>query len=197
MTARWLMDNGYLTPVEIEAYEIKETCKEEFPDYASERSFLAKNQDRMEVIADLIINRCEKYGNTLVLVSSIQFGEKLAAMIDGAVFLYGATDTDTRKEHYDLFETEENLIRIATYGIASTGISIDRIMCLVMIDSGKSYIRAIQTIGRSLRQADGKLIAYVCDVHSNLKWSRKHYKERKKHYNEAEYPIIGEYKLKV
>ena len=197
LSARWLMDNGYLTPVEIEAYEIKEANKEEFPDYASERSYLTKNKDRLELIADLVINRCEKYGNTLVLVSSIQFGERLAELIDGAVFLYGGTDTDTRREHYDLFETETNLIRIATFGIASTGISIDRIMCLMMIDSGKSYIQCIQTIGRSLRQADGKMIAYVCDVYSNLKWSLKHWKERKKHYKEAEYPIISEHKLKV
>jgi hypothetical protein len=197
MTARWLMDNEYLTPVEIETFKLKEKEKQDFPDYSAERSYLTKNKDRLEVLADLIIHKCEQYGNTLVLVSSVQFGEKLASLIDGAVFLYGATDTATRKENYDLFETDDGIIRIATYGIASTGISIDRMMCLMMIDAGKSYIRAIQSIGRCLRQAEGKFIAHVCDVYSSLKWSTKHFKERKKYYIESEYPITGEFDVKI
>jgi len=197
MSARWLMDNGYLTPVEIETFEIKEKAKENFPDYSAEKSYLAKNNDRLDVLADLIINQCEKYGNTLVLVNSIQFGEKLANMIEGAVFLHGGTSNDDRKEHYDMFETEHNLIVIATFGIASTGISIDRVMNLMMIDAGKSFVRAIQSIGRSLRQSDDKDIAHVADVYSSLKWSKKHFKDRVKYYKEAEYPIVGEYSLKV
>lgn len=197
MSARWLMDNGYLTPVEIESFEIKEKAKENFPDYSAEKSYLAKNNDRLDVLADLIINQCEKYGNTLVLVNSIQFGEKLANMIEGAVFLHGGTSTDDRKEHYDMFETEHSLIIIATFGIASTGISIDRVMNLMMIDAGKSFVRAIQSIGRTLRQADDKDIAHVADVYSSLKWSKKHFKDRVKYYKEAEYPIVGEYSLKV
>ena len=196
-TSRWMMDNGFSTPVEIESYEMVEKRKEDFTDYNAEKAYLSRNKERLEVLADLIIDRCDAYGNTLVLVNSIQLGEQLANMIEGAVFLNGGTDTDTRKEHYDLFATEENLIRIATYGIASTGISIDRIMCLMMLDAGKSFVRAIQSIGRSLRQAEGKDIAHVIDVYSSLKWSKKHYKERRKYYLEVEYPITAENKLKI
>lgn len=197
MTSRWLMDNGFMPAVEIETYELIEKQKENFPDYGSEKSYLSKNTDRLDVLADLIINRCEKYGNTLVLVNSIQLGQKLAGAIEGAVFLSGETDTSTRKEHYDLFETDDGVIRIATYGIASTGISIDRLLCLLMIDPGKSFVRAIQSIGRSLRQAEGKEIAHVVDVYSSLKWSKKHFKERKGFYKEVDYPIISETKIKV
>jgi superfamily II DNA or RNA helicase len=196
MSSRWLMDNGYLTPVEIETFKIKERAKENFPDFAAERSYLAKNEHRLDLLADLIINRCDEYGNTLVLVPSVDFGKKLAATIDGAIFLSGATDNSVRKEHYDMFETEDRLIVIATYGIASTGISIDRVFNLMMIDPGKSFIRAIQTIGRSLRQAEGKDIAHVCDIYSDLKWSKKHFNERKKYYAEAEYPIVAHFDIK-
>lgn len=197
MNARWLMDNGYLTPVEIETILIKEKVSEDFPDYNAEKNYLIKNQNRIELLADLIINKCDEYGNTLVLVNSVQFGQKIADLIEGAVFLYGATDNDTRKEHYDLFETENGLIRIATYGIASTGISIDRVFNLMLVDPGVSFIKCIQSIGRSLRKADDKEKAHVCDVYSSLKWSKKHAKERLKYYKEAEYPVVNHLQIKM
>lgn len=197
MNARWLMDNEYLTPVEIETFMIKEKVKEDFPDYNAEKNYLIKNSDRIELLADLIITKCDQFGNTLVLVNSVQFGQKIADLIEGAVFLYGATDNDTRKEHYDMFETEDSLIRIATYGIASTGISIDRVFNLMMIDPGVSFTKCIQSIGRSLRKADDKEVAHVCDVYSSLKWSKKHARERIKYYKEAEYPVISSVEIKM
>jgi superfamily II DNA or RNA helicase len=196
MTARWLMDNGYLTPVEIETFKIKERAKENFPNYDAEKAYLTKNTDRLNLLADLIIAKCDEFGNTLVLVPSVSMGKKLANEITGAIFLSGETKNTDRKEQYDMFETEDNIIVIATYGIASTGISIDRVFHLMMVDSGKSYIRAIQTIGRSLRQAEGKNVAHVSDVYSDLKWSKKHFNERKKYYKELEYPVVRNFDIK-
>ena len=195
--AKWLMDNGYLTQVEIEQICLKQKDKESFPDYASERAYLSKNEPRMDVIADLIITKCQEYGNTLVLVNSISFGEKLAKMIDGAVFLYGATKKSERKNQYDQFEENDDIITIATSQIASTGISIDRIQCLILVDAGKSFITSIQSIGRSVRLAAGKTVAHVVDIFADLKWSKKHSKDRKKWYNEAEYPIVAEHQIKI
>jgi superfamily II DNA or RNA helicase len=151
----------------------------------------------MEKIADLIISQCATHGNTLVLVNSIPFGEKLASLIKGAVFLYGESPKDLRREHYEMFETQDDLIVIASSGIASTGISIDRVFCLMLIDAGKSFIKCIQSIGRGLRIGHDKDAVYVVDVHSKLKWARKHAKERQKHYADAGYPILKKLTLKV
>jgi superfamily II DNA or RNA helicase len=122
----------------------------------------------MEMIADLIISKCAEHGNTLVLTHSIKFGEKLASLIKDAVFLYGDSPSDLRKEHYDLFATRNDLIVIASSGIASTGISIDRVFCLMLVDAGKSYIKAIQSLGRGLRKGHDKNYVYVVDVHSKV-----------------------------
>jgi len=196
--AKWLMDNGYLAQVEIQPVELDETyVDEEFPDYASERAFLTKSPSRMEKIADIIISQCATNGNTLVLVNSIPFGEKLASLIKGAVFLYGESPKDLRKEHYDMFEEHDDLIVIASSGIASTGISIDRVFCLVLVDAGKSFIRAIQSIGRGLRVADDKKNLKAVDIYSKLKWSKKHAKDRNKYYLEAQYPVLKKISLKV
>lgn len=196
--AKWLMDNGYLAKVEIQPVEINEMyVDEEFPDYDAERSFLSKSTHRMEKIADLIISECATHGNTLVLVNSIPFGKKLAALIKGAVFLYGESSSDLRKEHYDMFADQDDLIVIASSGIASTGISIDRIFCMMLVDPGKSFIKAIQSIGRGLRKGHDKDFVHVVDVYSKLKFAKKHAKDRNKYYLEAQYPVLKKQVLKV
>ncbi len=55
------------------------------------------------------------------------------------------------------------------------------------IDVGKSFIRIIQTIGRGLRKAPDKDSVHVTDICSDLKYSKKHLRERAKYYNEAQY----------
>lgn len=196
--AKWLIDNGYLAKVEIQPVELNETYVDEnFPDYESEKAFLSKSPARMEMIADIIISQAAKYGNTLVLVNSIPFGEKLAKLIKGAVFLYGKSSKDLRKEHYEMFEQENDLIVIASSGIASTGISIDRVFCLCLVDAGKSFIKAIQSIGRGLRLGHDKDEVAVVDIFSKQKWAKKHFKDREKHYSEAQYPVLPIEKIKV
>ena len=190
ITARWLIDNGYLSELEIEPIEIRQENVEEFPDFGSEKTFLSKSEERLDVIADLICVKAEQFGNTLVLVNSVKMGEALQKRIKNSVFLYGATENDVRKENYDEFATEDDLIKIATFGIASTGISIDRIFCLFLIDAGKSYIKVIQSVGRGLRRAGDKNFVHVVDCHSNLKWSKKHVKERLKYFKTSNYPVL-------
>ena len=196
--AAWLIENGYLAKVQIQPIELNETyVDEEFPDYAAEKAFLSKSTSRMEMIANLIISQCAVHGNTLVLVNSIPFGEKLASLIKDAVFLYGESPKDLRKEHYVMFEEKDDIIVIASSGIASTGISIDRVFCLMMIDAGKSFIKAIQSIGRGLRKGHDKEAVHVVDVYSKQKWAKKHFKERSKHYSEAGYPILNRQTIKI
>jgi superfamily II DNA or RNA helicase len=197
ITAAELMKMGYLAQLEIEPVEIEDDVEEDFPDYSSEKAFLAKSPDRLDFMADLIIAKAERYGNTLVLVNSIKQGQQLQKLIKDSVFLHGADDTEVRAEWYSMFEKRDDLIVIATFGIASTGISIDRIFCEIMIDAGKAFIRCIQSIGRGLRMGHDKDRVHLVDVHSKLKWSKKHYRERVKYYKSAEYPVnkLVKYKL--
>jgi superfamily II DNA or RNA helicase len=196
--ASWLIEQGYLAKLAIQPLELNETyVEEEFPDYAAERAFVSRSRARLELIADIIVSMCAKHGNTLVLVNSILFGQRLAALIKDAVFLYGESPKDLRQEHYKLFEERDDLIVIASSGIASTGISIDRVFCLVMVDPMKSFIRAIQSIGRGLRRAKDKDMVHVVDLHSKLKWARKHWREREKYYKEAGYTVLKKLTVKV
>lgn len=190
ISAADLIRMGYLAQLNIEPVEIQENVDEEFADYTAERAFINRSPQRLDFIADLIIAKAQQYGNTLVLVNSIKQGKELQKLIKDSVFLHGTTDNDVRAEWYHMFEKTDDLIVIATFGIASTGISIDRIFCEFMIDAGKSFIKCIQSIGRGLRKAGDKERVHLVDVHSNLKWSKKHFRERKKYYTEAQYPVM-------
>lgn len=191
----WLIERGYLSTIEINVIETQDTLTE-FSDYTTEKTHLSRNEDRLSTIAHVISGLPAKHGNTMVLVNSIAQGQNLQAMIPNSIFLYGDTKTADRKEQYRQYADRDDLIVIATFGIASTGISIDRIFCLVFIDSGKSFIRSIQSAGRGLRKKGDKNHVVVYDIYSKLKFSKKHFKDRKKYYEEAKYPINGITKLK-
>lgn len=192
--AAWLIANGYLSTVEIEPVETQDDDPD-LPDYAAEKDYLAKQEDRLDKIAVDVIEQRDKFGNTMVLVNSITQGQLLQEKIPGSVFLYGGTGKKDRREQYSQYADRDDLIVIATFGIASTGISIDRIFCLYLVDAAKSFIRCIQSIGRGLRKSGDKNHVHVVDLHSKLKHSRKHFRDRKKYYAEASYPLAEVRKL--
>lgn len=195
--ASWLIANGYLSEILIEPVE---TIDEDpgLPDYASERSYLTKHEERNQAIADYIQELREKYGNTMVLVNtqSLQQGREIACLIPGAVYLDGNSKSADRWEQYAQYAERDDMIVIASAGIASTGLSIDRIFCLVMLDTGKSFVKCIQAVGRGLRKKGDKNKIFVVDLFSKLKYAKKHWKDRKQYYLDAEYPMTPVKKMK-
>lgn len=160
-----------------------------FPDWTAEKSFLQTEKDRLDWIAHYIeLKRDMGKGNVLCLVNGVRFGKKLTDMIDNAVFVHGKDRMKARKQIYGMFTEHDNLVVIATVHIASTGLDIPRIFNLMFIDVGKSFIRTIQTIGRGLRKAHDKDSVHVTDICSDLKYSKRHLRERIKFYKEAKYP---------
>lgn len=161
-----------------------------FPDFTAEKDYLHRNQTRIEYIADVIMmKRDERKGNVLCLVDSIKFGRKLAAAIPGAIFVNGQdVKQKDRKDIYDMFKDQDDLVVIATVHIAGTGLSINRIFNLFLVDIGKSFVRVIQAIGRGLRKAGDKNFVNVYDICSDLKYSKRHVTERLNYYKEAQYP---------
>lgn len=191
LPASTLMDEGYVSTVDVQIMQLHENHPDGyFPDFTAERSYLNTRKERIEWMADLIIQKSSlPKGNSLILVSSIAIGKKLQKLIPDSVFLNGADDATDRKVFYDMFETNDNMVVIATVQIAGTGLSIDRIFHLFLIDVGKSFTRVIQAIGRSLRMGIDKDHAYVWDICSTLKYSKKHLAIRAQYYKEAKYPF--------
>lgn len=158
-----------------------------FPDYAAESNWIKANPTRRRYIASLIESTTEKSGNSFVLVNSVPYGKKLAKEIPNAIFVHGVDDVEVRKQIFELFSTNDDVIVIATYKLASTGINIKRIFNLFLLDAGKSFIQVIQSIGRGLRKAADKTSVSIYDISSDLKYATKHFNERKKFYVEEKH----------
>ena len=163
----------------------------EFGSYAEEYKYLVTDDDRMIYISKLI-KEVSLTGNTLVLVNRIESGKFLENEIDDAVFVSGAVKTKDRKEEYDEIKTSTNKIIVATYGVAAVGINIPRIFNLVLLESGKSFTRVIQSIGRGIRKAEDKDFVQIWDITSTCKYAKRHLTERKKFYKDAKYPFTIE-----
>ena len=160
-----------------------------FPEYQNEKSFLIGNPDRMETIASMVANLTKRYGNTFVLVNSVEFGKRLAKLVgDNAIFV--SSSITNRKPIYKSFDDNNGLVGIATYSLASTGLNIPRLFNVVLVDGGKSSVRVVQTIGRGLRKAKDKDQVNVIDVYSSVPYSTKHAAKRRKIYKQEKYDFM-------
>jgi superfamily II DNA or RNA helicase len=217
VTASELIDKGWLANIEILCMELSEDFTNEynifkknnpdakditykqffngyFPDYSSEMSYLTKSMNRNEFIIDFIKDIKQENGNTLVILNSIKHGKYLESMIPNSVFVYGTTKNKDRQKIYDSYKDKNDIIHISTYKLVQAGLDIPRIKNLVILDAGTSYTRVIQSLGRGLRKADDKDMINVFDIHSNCKYSIKHFKSRTRFYKEEKYSFS---KMKV
>lgn len=185
-----LQNLNILAKCHVEINQLQFDIKPTFRDYSSEKKYVNTNKEVIDIIAkDVIqISQAEK-GNTLVLIENIETGKLLQEQIPNSVFLYGNTKSKDRIKEYKEINNEDNKVIIATYGIASTGISINRLFNLVLFNAGKSFTRTIQSIGRGLRIAKDKDFVNIVDYSVNTKYSSRHLGERKTYYKESQYPF--------
>lgn len=215
VTAKQLIDEGVLAAPHIDVIQLEEDLNDEYaefcarsspmikqltytqykdqylPDFTSEKAYLHRRASRIEWIAGYVQAKAnKKKGNVMCFVDSIPFGRKLADQIPGAIFVNGqdVKSPAKRREIYDLFEHQDNLIVIATVNIAGTGLDVPRIFNIVTVDLGKSFIRVIQALGRGLRKAHDKDTVMISDICGDLKYSKKHLKQRMNYYDDAGYP---------
>lgn len=212
-----LIDKGWLSKLNLVLYQFKEDFKDEykefigslpedseykdltytqyknkvlFPAFDAEKRYLNSNTERLETICKAIQRLTDQYGNTFILVNTVNMGKKvekiLTSMECDAIFI--SSKIKNRSDIYDLFKTNKNMIAIATLSLASTGLNIPRIFNLATIDQSKSFIRVVQTIGRGLRKAEDKDMVNVFDFHSDTKYAKRHYNKRLKIFKKEDYP---------
>lgn len=158
-----------------------------FPDWPAEKHYFQTETERLEWMADYIALK-GAHGNVFCLTVGVAFGKRLAKLIPNAIYLYGKDPVEERKEIYDMFKNNDNMIVIANAKIASTGLNIKRIFNMILVDIGKSFITTIQGIGRGLRKASDKDSVHITDICSDAYHSKRHMNDRIRYYKEAKYP---------
>lgn len=180
-----LQEDGFLSKCHIHVKQLVDPGG--FDNYQSELKWLTTSKDRISYISTMLSDLA-KDGNTLVLVDRVQTGEMLEEML-GCTFISGKVKSTDRKDEYKSVQFEDNKLIVATYGVASTGININRVFNLVLLEPGKSFVRVIQSIGRGLRVAEDKDFVNVYDLTSTCKYAKRHLTKRKKFYRQAGYPF--------
>jgi superfamily II DNA or RNA helicase len=189
VTAKELQDKGVLAQCQVNVLQLLDTP--EFRDYQAELKYLTTNEERLQHIANTI-DKIKDTGNTLILVDRIASGTRLAELIPDSTFINGSVKTKDRKAEYKDINEGYGKVLIATYGVAAVGINIPRIFNLVLIEPGKSFVRVIQSIGRGIRKANDKDHVQIWDITSTCKFAKRHLRERKKFYDNAQYPYVVE-----
>jgi len=169
--------------------------------YAEEIQYLISHEARNKFIKNLTVS-LEK--NTLVLYQMVdKHGKILYDMIRETekignrkvFFVHGGTETSDREKIREIMEIENDAIIVASFGTFSTGINIRNLHNIIFAMPTKSSIRTLQSIGRGLRQSEGKEIATLYDIADDLRvgkhmnYTLKHFVERTKIYNEEQFPF--------
>lgn len=174
------------SPAPVDPTDIRPTAK-----YEKELEFIISNPERNNLVKQIV---SKLNNNTLLLVDRIAHGQELLRILKttgkDVYFVEGDTKTDARKEITDLMETKNNVVVIAISKIFSTGLSIKNLHYLIFLALGKSNVKVLQSIGRSLRLHSDKDKAVIFDITDNLTYSADHARLRIKMYKEDKIPFI-------
>jgi superfamily II DNA or RNA helicase len=169
--------------------------------YQEEIAYLIACEERNKFIKNLAVSLGK---NTLVLFQMVdKHGRILYDMIKNTknigkrkvFFVYGGTETTDREEIRKIMEVEQDAIVVASFGTFSTGINIRNLHNIIFAMPTKSTIRTLQSIGRGLRQNEGKEVATLYDISDDMRFKKhmnytlKHFVERVRIYTEEKFPF--------
>jgi superfamily II DNA or RNA helicase len=205
ITTRELIDKQQVSDFEIKCLVLKhddEICLQlKDKTYQEEIQYLIANENRNKFIKNLAVSLGN---NTLILYQMVdKHGQILYDMIKNTekignrkvFFVHGGTDTTDREEIRRIMEIENDAIVVASFGTFSTGINIRNLHNIIFASPSKSRVRNLQSIGRGLRQSEGKEKAILYDIADDLRYKKhmnftlKHFVERIKIYTEEKFPF--------
>jgi len=189
ITTKELMKRNDVSQLDIDILLLKhddKNCKSHRRSaYHDEVKFLITSKERNKFISSLCGHAS---GNTLILTNYVN--DHAIPLHDMLTKLYPtrkvhlitkSTPTIVREEVRKSLEHESNAIIVATYGVFSTGISINRLHNIIFGSPSKSLIRVLQSIGRLLRLHESKGTAKLYDLMDDLSGETKHQNYSFKH----------------
>jgi len=203
ISTKELIDKKELVDFNIKCLVLKhsdEVCKlMKSCTYQEEIEYIISNELRNKFIKNLAVSM---NNNTLVLFQLVdKHGKVLYNLIKNSkqigdrkvFFVHGGTATDDRENIRRIVEEESNAIIVASFGVYSTGVNIRNLHNIIFASPSKSRVRNLQSIGRGLRQSDGKTKATLYDIADDLRHNKhvnfglKHFMERTKIYTEEKF----------
>lgn len=169
--------------------KMRKECKK--LNYVDEISYIRNIKSRKKIICNLVK---KAKGNSLILFRSIEYGKEIFEMIKKTnvrtFYIFGGTNVEDRESARKIAEKYDNVIIVASVGVFSTGVNIKRLHNLFFVESIKSTISIIQSLGRVLRVHETKKKAILWDIVDDLQQGKrknyvlKHFFQRIKIYND-------------
>jgi superfamily II DNA or RNA helicase len=212
-----LIDKGHITPCRVSIiqmsyaeeeqreafYSLSKTSEDRKSLFALEQKFIVNNKKRLDFITKFI-SKVTK--NSMVLFHRIEYGEAiyniLRNLVDNEVYyVSGVTGKDDREDYKKTMEDGEGKILVASFGTFSTGVSINNIHNIFLVESFKSDVIIRQSIGRGLRKHDDKEVLNIVDFVDDIRyedeygkrWNNylyKHAIRRQEIYKEQNFPYV-------
>lgn len=153
-------------------------------DYSKLTTILAEDEDRNEIILDILEECKDKY--TLVLGDRLTQLTYLQEKIGYGVKIDGTMTSKKKKEQreqyiQDMRDGKENLL-FATYGLAKEGLDIPRLDRLILASPHRDKATIIQSVGRVERKFEGKKTPIVYDIVDNTQFHQNMFRSRKTIY---------------
>lgn len=203
ISTKELIDKKELVDFNIKCLVLKhsdEVCKlMKSCTYQEEIEYIITNELRNKFIKNLAVSM---NNNTLVLFQLVdKHGKILYNLIKNSkqigdrkvFFVHGGTATDDRENIRKIVEEESNAIIVASFGVYSTGVNIRNLHNIIFASPSKSRVRNLQSIGRGLRQSEGKTKATLYDIADDMRHNKhvnftlKHFSDRVKIYTEEHF----------
>lgn len=165
-----------------------------------ESDLIRASEERLKYIVDFVLFAKT---NSLVLFRDVQgkYGRKiyddLKAVVDNDTEVYyvdGSVNKNIREEYrLKMNKTDKRRIMVASYATFSTGIDINNLYNIFLVESYKSEVFIKQSIGRGMRLMQGKEFVNVIDLIDDFSIGRfqnytlKHSIDREEIYKQEKY----------
>ena len=185
-----LQDGGYISLADLTTVVITQPEMKSLPWQDAFRSLIVANHDRTAIIADLAVRRAREGKTVLILAgNSVQFAHNIYNAIllrhGSCSVITGVTKTEETNQAFSDLRDKKLDILVTTL-LADEGVDVPAVNVLMLVGGGKSYVKAIQRVGRGLRiKEDGTSLEVIEFLDLTNKFLEKHAKARLEYYMEA------------
>jgi superfamily II DNA or RNA helicase len=194
INASYLIERGFLVPPKIYMLDPNEHSEYKYL-HKSFRSvyenWIVNNSLRNQIVVDSTLRLIELGKSVLITVTKLPHGDIISEMLDKAgvksvAFIKGEVDKNTRKDLLNRIRNKDLQVIVGSV-VCDEGVDIPALGSVIMAGGGKSLIRSLQRVGRSLRpypsaENNEKKEAIIVDFYDRLRYLSSHSKKRIKIY---------------
>lgn len=158
-------------------------------DYTKATDLIGKDQDRNDLIVDLLGQNREHY--CLVLGDRVGHLESLQRSLGMGAVIHGKTNKNLRESNLEAIRVGRVHFLFATYQLAKEGLDIPRLDRLFLVGPRDDKAVIVQSVGRIERLFEGKETPIVYDFVDKGEYFQKKYKKRKSIYKKNGNELCG------